>query len=182
MAALTTSAFSQSASDDLVAQLPGFKPAPFKVYSGYLQVPGPFQQNGYDSLSIHYQVSLRKEKEEKKKRRKGCCSHQSRAKMIDKGRDTLVWFDTARHSCVGFCACDEDIKACSWEGEGRGGWQRGTHTNTRHCSSHATREGALILLVICTRPCRPDPTCALADNFWGFPAISPPPHHTTHDT
>merc|ERR1719272_1682613 len=51
-----SSAFSMSAADaDLVAQLPGFKPAPFKVYSGYLDVPGPFQQNGYDSLSIHYQ-------------------------------------------------------------------------------------------------------------------------------
>lgn len=38
---------------DLVEQLPGFQKAPFKVYSGLLDVPGPL--NGYDSLRIHYQ-------------------------------------------------------------------------------------------------------------------------------
>eukprot|EP00658_Telonema_sp_P-2_P050050 TRINITY_DN38110_c0_g1_i1.p1 TRINITY_DN38110_c0_g1~~TRINITY_DN38110_c0_g1_i1.p1 ORF type:complete len:192 (+),score=30.80 TRINITY_DN38110_c0_g1_i1:267-842(+) len=39
---------------DLVTRIPGFAPAPFKVYSGLLTVPGPL--NGYDSLSIHYQL------------------------------------------------------------------------------------------------------------------------------
>ena len=44
--------------DDLVVSLPGFEdnfPSHFQVYSGYLQVPGPFEQNDYDALSIHYQ-------------------------------------------------------------------------------------------------------------------------------
>jgi len=40
---------------DKVTCLPGFKPTDFDVYSGYLHVPGPFKQNPYDSLSIHYQ-------------------------------------------------------------------------------------------------------------------------------
>eukprot|EP00928_Gymnodinium_smaydae_P043779 TRINITY_DN29273_c0_g2_i1.p1 TRINITY_DN29273_c0_g2~~TRINITY_DN29273_c0_g2_i1.p1 ORF type:complete len:494 (-),score=66.69 TRINITY_DN29273_c0_g2_i1:12-1493(-) len=40
---------------DLVKQIPGFNATAFKVYSGYLAVPGPI--NGYDSLSIHYQFS-----------------------------------------------------------------------------------------------------------------------------
>eukprot|EP00911_Craspedida_sp_UC1_P000003 UC1_evm1s3 len=40
---------------DLVKQLPDFPQAPFKIYSGYLKVPGPFDLNEYDSLSIHYQ-------------------------------------------------------------------------------------------------------------------------------
>ena len=34
-------------------QLPGFAKAPFKVYSGYLTVPGPVA--GYEKLDIHYQ-------------------------------------------------------------------------------------------------------------------------------
>eukprot|EP00912_Choanoflagellata_sp_UC4_P002338 UC4_evm3s1468 len=37
---------------DLVEKIPGFEkeaPYPFKVYSGYLSVPGPFQQNEYQS-------------------------------------------------------------------------------------------------------------------------------------
>jgi carboxypeptidase C (cathepsin A) len=38
---------------DLVDQIPGFDKAPFKVYSGYLNVTGPL--SGYDSLMIHYQ-------------------------------------------------------------------------------------------------------------------------------
>lgn len=39
---------------DLVTQVPGFKdPVPYKLYSGYLTVPGPI--NGYDSLKIHYE-------------------------------------------------------------------------------------------------------------------------------
>eukprot|EP01064_Diplonema_japonicum_P032809 TRINITY_DN6278_c0_g1_i1.p1 TRINITY_DN6278_c0_g1~~TRINITY_DN6278_c0_g1_i1.p1 ORF type:complete len:474 (+),score=142.35 TRINITY_DN6278_c0_g1_i1:44-1465(+) len=38
---------------DLVDQLPGFPKSSFKVYSGYLNVPGPVA--GYDSLKIHYQ-------------------------------------------------------------------------------------------------------------------------------
>jgi len=42
---------------DLVTSLPGFESGwPFKVYSGYLHVPGPFKLNPYDSLSIHYQL------------------------------------------------------------------------------------------------------------------------------
>mmetsp|Transcript_4582 Transcript_4582/g.13853 ORF Transcript_4582/g.13853 Transcript_4582/m.13853 type:complete len:495 (+) Transcript_4582:121-1605(+) len=40
---------------DKVDVLPGFQPTNFSVYSGYLLVPGPFEQNSYDSLSIHYQ-------------------------------------------------------------------------------------------------------------------------------
>eukprot|EP00038_Savillea_parva_P006509 m.164237 g.164237 ORF g.164237 m.164237 type:complete len:496 (-) comp12398_c0_seq1:137-1624(-) len=40
---------------DKVESIPGFKPFNFSVYSGYLTVPGPFKQNDYDSLSIHYQ-------------------------------------------------------------------------------------------------------------------------------
>ena len=43
---------------DLVMSLPGFNMSsvPFKVYSGYLTVPGPFELTEYDSLSIHYQL------------------------------------------------------------------------------------------------------------------------------
>lgn len=41
---------------DLVTQIPGFNETSFKVYSGYLSVPGPI--NGYDALSIHYQLHL----------------------------------------------------------------------------------------------------------------------------
>ena len=40
---------------DLITSLPGFASWPFKAYSGYLEVPGPFAMNNYDSLSIHYQ-------------------------------------------------------------------------------------------------------------------------------
>ena len=40
---------------DKVEVVPGFAPTKFSVYSGYLNVPGPFTQNDYDSLSIHYQ-------------------------------------------------------------------------------------------------------------------------------
>tara|TARA_B110000208_G_scaffold17602_1_gene21131 strand:- start:1502 stop:2782 length:1281 start_codon:yes stop_codon:yes gene_type:complete len=40
---------------DLVDQVPGFAKAPFKVYSGYLTVPGPFVQSPYASLHIHYE-------------------------------------------------------------------------------------------------------------------------------
>jgi len=44
-------------SEDLVTSLPGFENITwsFKVYSGFLDVPGPFMQNEYDSLKIHYQ-------------------------------------------------------------------------------------------------------------------------------
>ena len=42
---------------DLVTQVPGFKdPVPYKLYSGYLTVPGPI--NGYDSLKIHCELLL----------------------------------------------------------------------------------------------------------------------------
>lgn len=43
----------------LSAHSPGFEafePWPFKIYSGYLTVPGPFKLNKYDSLHIHYQL------------------------------------------------------------------------------------------------------------------------------
>lgn len=43
---------------DLVASLPGFGKLTdlrFRVYSGYLTVPGPFRLNDYDSLEVHYQ-------------------------------------------------------------------------------------------------------------------------------
>ena len=40
---------------DKVDRLPGFEPTSFNVYSGFLKVAGPFKQNDYDSLSIHYQ-------------------------------------------------------------------------------------------------------------------------------
>lgn len=46
-------------SADLVTSLPGFgdlTSLPFKVYSGYLTVPGPFTLTDYDSLKIHYQL------------------------------------------------------------------------------------------------------------------------------
>ena len=52
--ALSTAATAAPAADK-VSQLPGFDPQPFDVYSGFLKVPGPFKQNDYDSLSIHYQ-------------------------------------------------------------------------------------------------------------------------------
>ena len=43
---------------DLITSLPGFANSswPFKAYSGYLTVPGPFALNDYDSLKIHYQL------------------------------------------------------------------------------------------------------------------------------
>ncbi len=41
---------------DLVDKISGFNEASFKVYSGYLAVPGPI--NGYDALSVHYQLHL----------------------------------------------------------------------------------------------------------------------------
>jgi len=44
---------------DLVKSMPGFDftNLPFQVYSGYLNVPGPFELNDYDSLEIHYQFN-----------------------------------------------------------------------------------------------------------------------------
>lgn len=39
--------------NDLVDQVPDFKKTSFKVYSGYLNVPGPV--SGFSSLKIHYQ-------------------------------------------------------------------------------------------------------------------------------
>eukprot|EP01062_Namystynia_karyoxenos_P024771 TRINITY_DN19684_c1_g1_i1.p1 TRINITY_DN19684_c1_g1~~TRINITY_DN19684_c1_g1_i1.p1 ORF type:complete len:504 (+),score=203.26 TRINITY_DN19684_c1_g1_i1:78-1514(+) len=41
---------------DLVTSLPGFASFPFEVYSGYLTVQGPFEQNPYDKLKIHYEL------------------------------------------------------------------------------------------------------------------------------
>ena len=44
---------------DLVDELPGFSKAPFKAYSGYLTVPGPFKLSpGVAELRIHYQLHL----------------------------------------------------------------------------------------------------------------------------
>ena len=43
--------------EDVVTRIPGFNATRFKVYSGYLTVPGPFELNSYSSLSIHYQFS-----------------------------------------------------------------------------------------------------------------------------
>ena len=45
---------------DLITNLPGFGNStwPFKAYSGYLTVPGPFQLTDYDSLEIHYQLHM----------------------------------------------------------------------------------------------------------------------------
>jgi len=48
-------AISAAPAGDKVDQVPGFNATSFNVYSGYLTVPGPFKQNDYDSLSIHYQ-------------------------------------------------------------------------------------------------------------------------------
>jgi len=44
---------SSAPAGDLVDQVPGFEKTSFKVYSGYLNVPGPLAS--YDSLRIHYQ-------------------------------------------------------------------------------------------------------------------------------
>eukprot|EP01061_Rhynchopus_euleeides_P016689 TRINITY_DN27_c0_g1_i2.p1 TRINITY_DN27_c0_g1~~TRINITY_DN27_c0_g1_i2.p1 ORF type:complete len:480 (+),score=202.03 TRINITY_DN27_c0_g1_i2:47-1486(+) len=43
---------------DEVTQIPGFPVAPFKVYSGYLNVSGPFTLTGYSQLRIHYQLHM----------------------------------------------------------------------------------------------------------------------------
>jgi len=53
-----TAAVAAAVDADLVTQIPGFNKTSFKVYSGYLNVPGPFKLNSYDSLSIHYQFHL----------------------------------------------------------------------------------------------------------------------------
>jgi len=49
---------------DLVDQLPGFDRVGFKVYSGYLHVPGPVV--GYDNLTIHYQFQEAQENPQSK--------------------------------------------------------------------------------------------------------------------
>jgi hypothetical protein len=59
MLGLAAHAVLAAPSADLVTSLPGFgdlSSLPFKVYSGYLTVPGPFTLTDYDSLSIHYQL------------------------------------------------------------------------------------------------------------------------------
>ena len=48
---------------DKIAQLPGFGNAsnwPFTAYSGFINVPGPFELTEYDSLLIHYQCARRR--------------------------------------------------------------------------------------------------------------------------
>ena len=54
MLSILTSALAAPAAD-LVTSLPGFNLTglPFKAYSGYLTVPGPFTLTDYDSLEIH---------------------------------------------------------------------------------------------------------------------------------
>lgn len=49
----TLCAVNAAPAGDLVTSIPGFPTAPFKLYSGYLHVPGPVA--GYDSLDIHYE-------------------------------------------------------------------------------------------------------------------------------
>ena len=48
---MTALALGAPAADE-VTSLPGFGTPPFKVYSGYLDVPGPFALNDYDSLYV----------------------------------------------------------------------------------------------------------------------------------
>lgn len=53
LCALALSGVLAAPTEDLVTSLPGFGAMPpSKLYSGYLQVPGPI--NGYDSLTVHY--------------------------------------------------------------------------------------------------------------------------------
>ncbi|KAJ9447395.1 Serine carboxypeptidase-like 40 [Diplonema papillatum] len=46
---------------DEVKQVPGFAPQPFRLYSGYLTVKGPFALSDYDMLKIHYQLECAQE-------------------------------------------------------------------------------------------------------------------------
>ena len=59
LAAVTIAVASAAPAADLVTAVPGFAKAPFKVYSGYLTVPGPIPGSGeaasYSSLAIHYE-------------------------------------------------------------------------------------------------------------------------------
>jgi len=52
---LSLASIAAAPTSDLVDKVPGFDEAPFKIYSGYLTVPGPFNENPYDELKIHYQ-------------------------------------------------------------------------------------------------------------------------------
>ena len=60
MLSLFTPATTAAPASDLITNLPGFGNStwPFKAYSGYLTVPGPFQLTDYDSLEIHYQLHM----------------------------------------------------------------------------------------------------------------------------
>ena len=60
MLSLLTVQTTAAPASDLITNLPGFGNStwPFKAYSGYLTVPGPFQLTDYDSLEIHYQLHM----------------------------------------------------------------------------------------------------------------------------
>jgi len=58
LSSLFLSAVAAAPDADLVQTVPGFNSTSFKVYSGLLDVPGPFTMNEYDSLSIHYQIQF----------------------------------------------------------------------------------------------------------------------------
>jgi len=60
MLSLLTPSTAAAPTSDLITNLPGFGNStwPFKAYSGYLTVPGPFQLTDYDSLEIHYQLHM----------------------------------------------------------------------------------------------------------------------------
>ena len=55
MLSLFTPSTAAAPASDLITNLPGFGNStwPFKAYSGYLTVPGPFTLTDYDSLEIH---------------------------------------------------------------------------------------------------------------------------------
>jgi hypothetical protein len=45
--------------DDLVASVPTFPSSwPFKYYSGYLTVPGPFEQAPYSKVKVRYELQM----------------------------------------------------------------------------------------------------------------------------
>ena len=58
MLATTAALVSADVPADLIDQIPGFPKAPFKAYSGYLTVPGPFNLSDYSQLKIHYQLHM----------------------------------------------------------------------------------------------------------------------------
>jgi len=58
-AAMTAAVVHAAVPADLVTTIPGFAPAPFKVYSGYVKVPHSAASTWeYDELSIHYELHM----------------------------------------------------------------------------------------------------------------------------